>query len=100
MAKKLGKCCVWNPEKVTTMNTMFWSASAFNQDISSWDTSQVTSAFMMFFFASAFNQDISSWTGTAATTAQNNMFFGATAFQAKFSCTDAVTGPASSCVPK
>jgi hypothetical protein len=27
------------------------------------------------------------------------MFFDATAFQAKFTCTDANTGPASSCVP-
>jgi hypothetical protein len=52
----------------------------------------------MFFSASAFNHDISSWTGSAATTAQTSMFSGATAFQAKFKCTDAVTGPASSCV--
>ena len=51
----------------------------------------------MFYSASAFNHDISSWTGTAATTAQTDMFLGATAFQAKFTCTDAVTGPAYSC---
>ena len=51
----------------------------------------------MFGYASAFNHDISSWTGTAATSAQTDMFSGATAFQAKFSCTDAVTGPANSC---
>jgi hypothetical protein len=54
----------------------------------------------MFYHASAFNYDISSWTGTAATTAQTEMFSGATAFQAKFTCTDAVTGPARSCVLK
>ena len=54
----------------------------------------------MFQYASAFNQDISSWTGTAATTAQTDMFLGATAFQDKFTCTNAITGPASSCVPK
>ena len=52
----------------------------------------------MFYFASAFNHDISSWTGTAATSAQTNMFSGASAFEAKFKCTDAVTGPANSCV--
>ena len=46
----------------------------------------------MFYSASAFNHDISSWTGTAATTAQGAVFFGATAFQAKFSCDDAITG--------
>ena len=52
----------------------------------------------MFHSASAFNHDISSWTGSAATTAQTDMFLDATAFQAKFTCTNAVTGPANSCV--
>jgi len=51
----------------------------------------------MFHYASAFNHDISSWTGTAATTAQNEMFSGATAFQTKFTCTNAITGPVSLC---
>ena len=51
----------------------------------------------MFKLASAFNHDISSWTGSAATSAQSSMFSGATAFQAKFKCTNADTGPASSC---
>ena len=51
----------------------------------------------MFTSASAFNHDISSWTGSAATTAQTDMFLDATAFQAKFTCDDAVTGPARSC---
>jgi len=55
----------------------------------------VTTMEFMFFLASAFNHDISSWTGTAATSAQGNMFLDASAFQAKFACTDAVTGPAS-----
>jgi len=58
---------------------------------------KVTTMYGMFWLASAFNHDISSWTGTAATTAQSFMFFDATAFQAKFSCDDAITGPASSC---
>ena len=51
----------------------------------------------MFNYASAFNHDISSWTGYAATTAQTEMFLDATAFQAKFTCTNAVTGPPNSC---
>ncbi|CAL6297773.1 unnamed protein product [Bathycoccus prasinos] len=87
----------WDTEKVTDMKFMFLSASAFNQDIGSWDTGKVTTMYGMFRLASAFNHDISSWTGTAATTAQSFMFFDATAFQAKFSCDDAITGPASSC---
>ena len=90
----------WNTEKVTDMGAMFRSASAFNQDIGSWNTEKVTTMEAIFTYASAFNQDISSWTGTAATTAQNYMFHDATAFQAKFACTNAVTGPVSSCVPR
>ena len=90
----------WNTEKVTSMEYMFYQASAFNQAIGSWNTAEVTSMEAMFSSASAFNQDISSWTGTAATTAQTDMFTSASAFQAKFKCTDAVTGPARSCVLK
>ena len=64
----------WNTAQVTSMGSMFHSASAFNQDIGSWNTAQVTDMSIMFYYASAFNQDISSWTGSAATTAQTDMF--------------------------
>ena len=87
----------WNTARVTTMQYMFSYASAFNQDIGSWNTEKVTNMQYMFKLASAFNHDISSWTGSAATSAQSSMFSGATAFQAKFKCTNADTGPASSC---
>ena len=87
----------WNTAQVTDMQAMINQASAFNQDIGSWNTEKVTNMQYMFFKASAFNHDISSWTGSAATTAQTGMFYDATAFQAKFTCTDADTGPASSC---
>ncbi|CAL6322835.1 unnamed protein product [Bathycoccus prasinos] len=87
----------WDTGKVSDMNHMFYSASAFNQDIGSWNTEKVTNMIGMFQYASAFNHDISSWTGSAATTAQTDMFLDATAFQAKFACTNAFTGPANSC---
>ena len=88
----------WNTARVTNMQAMFVRASAFNHDIGEWNTEKVTDMIGMFNSASAFNHDISSWTGSAATTAQTNMFSSATAFQAKFACTDAVDGPANSCV--
>ena len=87
----------WNTAQVTTMQVMFYHAFAFNQNIGSWNTEKVTAMIGMFNSASAFNHDISSWTGSAATTAQTNMLSSATAFQAKFSCTNAVDGPANSC---
>jgi surface protein len=90
----------WNTAQVTRINGMFAEASAFNQDIGSWTTSSVTRMDYMFYKASAFNHDISSWTGSAATTAQTDMFTSATAFQAKFACTNADTGPPNSCVLK
>jgi surface protein len=89
-----------NTAQVTNMVLMFRSASAFNHDIGSWNTGKVTDMNAMLSSASAFNHDISSWTGSAATTAQIYMFQQATAFQAKFTCTNAETGPVSSCVPK
>jgi surface protein len=88
----------WDTSQVTHMRQMFRDNAAFNQDIGGWNTAQVTDMQEMFYSASAFNQDISLWTGSAATSAQSSMFSGATAFQAKFSCDDAVTGPARSCV--
>ena len=75
----------------------FGDKSTYNGDISKWDTGKVTTMYFMFYYASAFNRDIFGWTGTSATTPQTNMFTGATAFQAKYECTDAVTGPAYSC---
>ena len=93
-----GDISKWNTMQVTNMQFMFYSASAFNQAIGSWNTAEVTSMEAMFSSASAFNHDISSWTGTAATTAQTDMFLDASAFQAKFKCTNEITGPASSCV--
>ncbi|CAL6429326.1 unnamed protein product [Bathycoccus prasinos] len=98
----------WNTGKVTSMRSTFNRASAFNQDIGSWNTAQdigswntgqVTDMIRSFIYASAFNHDISRGLESTARgeTEMVFMFRYATAFQAKFTCTDAVSGPPNSC---
>ena len=61
------------------MGYMFYTATAFNQDIGSWDTANTANMYQMFYGASAFNQDIGSW-NTANTVNMSSMFYSATAF--------------------
>ena len=80
----------WNTSSVTIMSNMFYTASAFNQDIGNWNTSAVTTMQQMFYITT-FNQDISTkavtvngvtytaW-NTSAVTNMNGMFYSATAF--------------------
>lgn len=51
----------WDFSRVTSLSGVFQDATAFNQDISSWDTSSVADMSRMFYNATAFNQDLSGW---------------------------------------
>ena len=67
---------------VTNMSTMFWAATAFNQDIGDWDVSKVTDMSFMFGAfngTTAFNQDIGRW-DVSNVTDMGTMFQNATAF--------------------
>ncbi|MDG1474917.1 MAG: BspA family leucine-rich repeat surface protein [Porticoccaceae bacterium] len=67
------------PASVTSLRSMFFGATAFNQDIGHWDTGVVEDMSSMFHGATAFNQDIGDW-DTAAVTNMHFMFYGATTF--------------------
>ena len=72
----------WNTSKVTTIDSMFDGALAFNNggldNIKNWDTSNITNFFSTFRQAKAFNQPIGSW-NTANVTNMSRMFDNATA---------------------
>ena len=48
-------------ERATTMGSMFYIATAFNQNIGSWDVSNVRGMNWIFYNATAFNQNLSGW---------------------------------------
>jgi surface protein len=79
IAKRYGHISAWNVSAVTDMYGMFYSATAFNQDISAWNVSAVTDMGCMFYSATAFNQDISAW-NVSAVTNMDYMFCRATVF--------------------
>ena len=92
-----GKVGSWDVSKVTTLSHMFYNAKKFNQPVGNWDVSKVTAFDNAFAYASAFAQDLSKWTGSGVETTQSNIFYGATAFQAKYWCPDANSGPIKFC---
>lgn len=69
----------WNTANVTDMNSMFRSASVFNQAVGTWNTAKVTDMGSMFFLAIAFNQPIGGW-NTGSVTNMVRMFSDAGAF--------------------
>ena len=69
----------WNTSKVTTMRRMFREASAFNQPISTLDVSKVTDFSEMFFGNTGFNQNIGAW-NTSSATNMSGMFQSASTF--------------------
>jgi len=69
----------WNVSSVTNMNSMFYNAINFNQDIGTWNVSNVTNMNSMFYAATNFNQDIGSW-DVSKVTNMSYMFLNATKF--------------------
>ena len=67
------------PVNVTTMSSMFSSATSFNADINSWNVSNVANFQSMFNTASSFNKPLNSWVISSATTVVE-MFRNADAF--------------------
>lgn len=69
----------WDTSKVIDMNSMFYKAANFNQDISKWNTSNVLNMWGMFMGAFEFNQDISAW-DVSKVKNMGNMFNSASSF--------------------
>tara|TARA_A100000164_G_scaffold333095_1_gene323431 strand:- start:2474 stop:4006 length:1533 start_codon:yes stop_codon:yes gene_type:complete len=69
----------WDVSNVQLFTSMFFGASAFNQNIGGWNTGSATDFLQTFMNATSFNQSINSW-DTADVTSMVNMFRGATSF--------------------
>ena len=67
------------PANVQFLNSAFWGANTFNQDLNGWDTSNVSGWDQVFFDASAFNGNIASW-DTSLASSMTSMFEGASSF--------------------
>ena len=70
----------WRPISCSAFNSMFQSATAFNQPIGNWPISASNvNMFRMFYDATTFNQNIGSW-DVSKVTNMSGMFLNSTAF--------------------
>jgi len=83
--KLLNTINLWKTDNVSTMESMFQNATAFNQPINtnigngSWITTNVTNMSRMFYNATNFNKDIGDW-NVSNVTDMTSMFQNATAY--------------------
>ena len=73
----------WNTSNITSMKSLFFGCSAFNQRITPWDVAHVTNIDNMFASCSTFNQDLRMWS-FPADTSRNNYDNGATAWRSDY----------------
>jgi surface protein len=73
--------------QVTTMESMFYQATSFNNAIESWDVSTVMDMSYLFYNASEFNQDLSNWS-VANVTNMSKIFYGASKFNGNLASWD------------
>jgi surface protein len=74
----------WNVSYFTNFTSMFHGARSFNQDISDWNVSNASIMDNMFFNATNFNQNISKW-NVSNVYSVSGMFYGATNFNQNIS---------------
>jgi surface protein len=69
----------WDTSNITSMQSMFLNANAFNVSVSGWDVSNVTTFEDMFYGTTLFNQNIQPWDVSSVTTTLR-MFYQTDAF--------------------
>lgn len=74
-----GEINTWDISQVTSLGSIFYGKTNFNDDISNWDVSNVTVFEFCFLDATSFNQDIGSWDVSSGLNF-NYMFTNATSF--------------------
>ena len=74
-----GDLSSWDVSSVSNMNSMFYNTNSFNQPLNNWDVSKVTDMSAMFSDASVFNQPLNDW-DVSSVTSMTCMFLNAYAF--------------------